>query len=59
MCKERGAKLFCPEKSLLVDNAGMIAYTGEVMFNSGVKFDADRVDISPRERTDDVEVKWK
>jgi len=32
MCSERGAKFFCPEKSLLVDNGAMIAYLGEIMY---------------------------
>ncbi len=59
MCEERGAKFFCPERSLLVDNAGMIAYTGEIMFNSGIKETAEKVDISPRERTDEVVVTWR
>ncbi len=60
MCKERGAKFFCPERPLLVDNAAMIAYLGEIMFNSGIKFtDLSKVDINARERTDDVEVSWK
>jgi N6-L-threonylcarbamoyladenine synthase len=59
MCEERGAKFFCPERPLLVDNAAMIAYLGEVMFKSGIKEDADKVDIKPRERTDDIEVGWK
>ena len=62
MCKERGAKFFAPEKKLLVDNGAMIAFTGEVMFNSGIKFSgkkAEKLDIKPRQRTDDVEVSWK
>ena len=62
MCKERGAKFFVPEKSLLVDNGAMIAYLGEIIFKSGIKFsykDLKKVDIHPRERTDDVEVGWK
>ena len=59
MCKERGCKLFVPEKPLLVDNGAMIAYLGEIMFKSGIKKEAESVDISPRERTDDVEVSWK
>ena len=40
----------------------MIAYLGEIMFHSGVKFsgkDVDKLDIRPRERTDDVNVSWK
>lgn len=62
MCKERGAKFFCPERSLLVDNGAMIAYLGEIMFKSGIKFDYtqnEELDIKPRQRTDDVEVIWK
>ncbi len=59
MCEERNAKFFCPERSLLVDNAAMIAYTGEIMLNSGIKESADKVDIAPRERTDDVKVTWR
>lgn len=62
MCEERNAKFFVPENSLLVDNAGMIAYLGEIMLNSGIKTkikDIDEIDINPRERTDDVDVKWK
>lgn len=58
MCKERGAKFFCPEKPLLVDNAAMIAYTGEVI---GIKnaISPDDVEIKPRERTDDCIVSWR
>ncbi|MBS3084287.1 N(6)-L-threonylcarbamoyladenine synthase Kae1 [Candidatus Pacearchaeota archaeon] len=62
MCEERGAKFFCPEKPLLVDNGAMIAYAGEIMFNSGIKFSgkkAEELDIKPRQRTDEVEVRWK
>ncbi|MEK6757671.1 MAG: UGMP family protein [Nanoarchaeota archaeon] len=72
MCKERGAKLFVPEKSLLVDNGAMIAYLGEIMFAHKVypdkssskistrgKKNLDKIDIHPRERTDEVVVSWK
>jgi N6-L-threonylcarbamoyladenine synthase len=62
MCEERGAKLFVPENQFLVDNAGMIAFLGEIMFESGIKFigkKAQKLDILPRERTDDVEVSWR
>jgi N6-L-threonylcarbamoyladenine synthase len=57
MCKERGAKLFVPDKSLLVDNGAMIAFMGEILFKKRVKYEA--IDIKPRQRTDDVEVNWK
>ncbi len=60
MCEERGVKFFCPDRSLLVDNAGMIAYLGLKMFKAGIfEKDLGMVDIAPRERTDEVEVSWK
>lgn len=62
MCKERGAKFFCPDRSLLVDNAAMIAYTGEILFKSGIRVegkDIEKLDIKPRQRTDDVEITWR
>ncbi|MDP1695663.1 MAG: KEOPS complex N(6)-L-threonylcarbamoyladenine synthase Kae1 [archaeon] len=57
MCEERGAKFFCPVREFLVDNAAMIAFTGELMIKEAV--DVDKVDIRPRERTDDVEISWR
>lgn len=60
MCKERGAKFFVPERSLLVDNGAMIAYLGEIMFKKNIQEkNLDKIDIAPRQRTDDVDVKWK
>lgn len=61
MCAERKAKFFCPERPLLVDNAAMIAFTGELMIekNKSLLIDIDKVDISPRERTDQVNVVWR
>jgi N6-L-threonylcarbamoyladenine synthase len=62
MCRERGVKFFCPDRSLLVDNAAMIGYLGLKMFDKGLAIPIDElgdVDIAPRERTDDVEIKWR
>lgn len=59
MCKERGAKFFCPEKMLLVDNGAMIAYLGEIMHKAGIKADIDSLEIKARERTDDIDVTWR
>ena len=62
MCEERGAKFFVPERGLLVDNAAMICYLGEIMFKSGIKYKgkkAQELDIKPRERTDQIDVSWK
>jgi tRNA A37 threonylcarbamoyltransferase TsaD len=62
MCKERKCAMFCPEKQFLVDNAGMIGFLGEIMFKKGIFVkpeDAGKLDILPRERTDEVSVSWK
>jgi len=62
MCEERGAKFFVPSRDLLVDNGGMIAYLGEIMFEKGLGVsgeEIEKVDIDARERTDDVEVLWR
>ena len=60
MCKERGAKCFVPKNNLLVDNAAMIGYLGLKMFKAGLgEKDLDKVDIAPRERTDDIIVTWR
>jgi glycoprotease/Kae1 family metallohydrolase len=61
MCEERGAEFYCPSRDLLVDNAAMIAYTGELMFRGDKTLlkDFSEVDIAPRERTDDVDVTWR
>ena len=34
MCEARGVKMFCPAREFLTDNGGMIAYTGEIIWNS-------------------------
>ena len=62
MCEERGAKFFVPSRELLVDNGAMIAFLGEIMFNSGIKIfgkDIENLDIKPRQRTDEVEASWR
>lgn len=62
MCKERGAKYFCPERQYLVDNAAMIGYLGLKMYNKNIFYnpnDLDRADFNPKERTDMVMADWK
>mgnify|MGYP001562030142 CR=1 FL=1 len=62
MCEERGAKFFSPTNDLLTDNGAMIAYLGEIMFNAGIFFEPknfDKLDINPRQRTDQVDIKWR
>jgi N6-L-threonylcarbamoyladenine synthase/protein kinase Bud32 len=62
MCRERDCKFFVPENPLLVDNGAMIAYLGEIMWKKNLftkPEDLDSIDIDPRQRTDDVEVRWR
>lgn len=59
MCKERGAKMFVPKKEFLVDNAAMIAWQGQVEYNSGNRQEISESGINPYLRTDQVEVTWK
>ncbi len=60
MCKERGARFFCPPASVLVDNAIMICWLGLLQKNQAISWkNLDKVDINPYERTDDVIVKWR
>lgn len=60
MCKERGAKFFCPERQFLIDNPAMITWLGILQKDEAVNWkDADKLDIRPYERTDDVEVTWR
>jgi hypothetical protein len=40
----------------------MIAFLGEIMFKSGIKIlyrNLDKLDIKPRQRTDEVNVSWR
>jgi len=62
MCSERGAKLFVPPREVLVDNGAMIAFLGEMMFSKGIKVsekETEKLDIKPKQRTDQVEIGWK
>ena len=60
--RKNKTKLFVPDNSVLVDNGAMIAFLGEIMFQHGIKIPTEKIktlDIKPRQRTDEVEVKWK
>jgi len=62
MCEERGCKFFVPSRDLLTDNGSMIAFTGEILFNNGEYITPDKldeIDINPRQRTDEVEIKYR
>jgi N6-L-threonylcarbamoyladenine synthase len=59
MCKERGAKLKIPPNQVMVDNAGMIAWTGLLMHKHGCRTPISKSGILPKQRTDDVKVVWR
>lgn len=58
MAKERNARCFVPPPALCTDNGAMIAWTGLLMYESGVRMSIEKTEIKQRFRTDDVEVVW-
>jgi glycoprotease/Kae1 family metallohydrolase len=58
MCEERGAKLFVPPNSVMVDNGAMIAWTGALIYSKGDKT-RSTMHILPKQRTDDIKVTWR
>jgi N6-L-threonylcarbamoyladenine synthase len=59
MCEDRGATMYVPANEFLVDNAAMIAWLGQLMYDSGVRMTIEEAGISPYLRTDEVDVTWK
>jgi len=59
MAKERGAKMFVPERQFCRDNGAMIAWLGNIMYQSGVRMDIDDTEVRQRYRTDAVPVTWR
>jgi N6-L-threonylcarbamoyladenine synthase len=55
MCRERGASFSVVPRELAGDNGAMIAWTGILVHEAGMK---TMPDILPRQRTDEIEVKW-
>jgi N6-L-threonylcarbamoyladenine synthase len=59
MAKERGAKMFCPDRRFCMDNGAMIAWLGNIMYNSGVRMNINDTVVRQRFRTDEVRVTWR
>ena len=59
MAEERGASFFVPDDSLCVDNGVMIAWTGLLMYKSGIRMRIEESFIDQRFRTDMVDVRWR
>jgi len=59
MAEERGGKFFVPPAEFLVDNGAMIAWTGLLMYESGVRMNIEETKVRQNYRTDEVEIKWR
>lgn len=59
MCKERGAIVHSMDDSYCVDNGAMIAHTGTLVYESGMRFSLKDTDVTQRWRTDKVKITWK
>jgi N6-L-threonylcarbamoyladenine synthase len=58
MAEERRAKMFVPPGPLCVDNGAMIAWTGLVMHNAGMRTRLEDSGVRQRYRTDEVDLPW-
>ncbi|MFP3871865.1 MAG: bifunctional N(6)-L-threonylcarbamoyladenine synthase/serine/threonine protein kinase [Candidatus Natronoplasma sp.] len=59
MTEERDASYHVPEPEFCVDNAAMIAWTGYLMYDSGIFLTVEESHIKQKFRTDEVEVTWR
>ena len=59
MCEERGAKLFVPPNSTMIDNGIMIGWLGILMHKNGYRTPINSSQIKPKQRTDDIKVIWR
>jgi N6-L-threonylcarbamoyladenine synthase len=59
MCGERGAAMWVPPGPLCADNGVMIACTGLLMHESGVRMRIEDTVVNQSFRTDQVDVTWR
>ncbi|MDI3483331.1 MAG: N6-L-threonylcarbamoyladenine synthase [Candidatus Methanomethylophilaceae archaeon] len=59
MTEERGARSYVPEPKLCADNGAMIALTGKLMYEAGIRMSVEESIVDQRFRTDEVEVTWR
>lgn len=58
MAEERGAEMFVPEGQFCVDNGAMIAWTGLLMHEAGIRMSLGETVVRQKYRTDEVDVSW-
>ncbi|TFG55770.1 MAG: bifunctional N(6)-L-threonylcarbamoyladenine synthase/serine/threonine protein kinase [Methanomassiliicoccus sp.] len=59
MAEARGARMYVPDRTLCMDNGAMIAWTGIVMHQSGIRHSLASTVVDQRFRTDQVDVTWR
>ncbi len=59
MAKDRGSEMFVPDRRFCMDNGAMIAWLGNIMYESGVRMDLMDTVVEQRFRTDEVDVTWR
>jgi len=59
MASDRGARMFVPPGDLCIDNGAMIAWTGLLMHEAGVRMGIEETAVDQRYRTDQVSVTWR
>lgn len=59
MAEQRGAVMYGTDERFCIDNGVMIAYTGQLMYSSGYRYEVSGCDVTQRFRTDSVEIKWR
>lgn len=59
MTEERGAEFYVPPMGLCGDNGAMIAWTGLLACENGVRQELEDTQVKQRWRTDEVDVPWR
>jgi len=59
MAADRAARMFVPPGDLCIDNGAMIAWTGLLMHQGGVRMSLEETVVDQRYRTDEVSVPWR
>lgn len=59
MSREHNASFYVPPMEFCADNGAMIAWTGILAYDSGVRQDIEKTRIKQRWRTDEVDIPWR
>lgn len=59
MASERGASICVMDDRYCIDNGAMIAWTGLLMYRSGIRTPFEETTITQRFRTDEVACSWR